>query len=89
MKAIITIIGKDKTGIVYKISELMYKYNINIIDISQTIMDDYFTMIMMADITDMNVDFTTVVKGVEKLGEELGLYIKMQHQDIFDAMQQL
>ncbi|EGY79309.1 MAG: ACT domain-containing protein [Peptoniphilus sp.] len=89
MKAILTIIGKDFTGIVYRTSELLVKYNINILDINQTIMDDKFTAMMMVDLTNANTTFTEVVEGFDKLGEEIGVYIKIQNEDIFNKMHRI
>lgn len=89
MKAVITFIGDDKIGIVYKATELVVKYHLNIVDINQTIMDDYFTMLMIVDISQSNVEFKEIVDGFTKLGEEIGMYIKVQHEDIFNSMHQI
>lgn len=89
MKAVITFIGNDKMGIVYRATELVVKYHLNIVDINQTIMDDYFTMIMIVDLSEKNVPFDEIVDGFSDLGEELGMYIKVQHEDIFNSMHQI
>lgn len=89
MKAVITFIGNDKMGIVYKATELVVKYKLNIVDINQTIMDDYFTMFMIVDMSEKNVTFDEIIEGFTKLGEELGMYIKVQHEDIFNSMHQI
>ena len=89
MKAVITFIGNDKMGIVYRATELVVKYHWNIVDINQTIMDDYFTMIMIVDLSEKNVPFDEIVDGFSDLGEELGMYIKVQHEDIFNSMHQI
>ncbi|MGO1580334.1 MAG: ACT domain-containing protein [Peptoniphilaceae bacterium] len=89
MKAVITFIGDDKIGIVYKATELVVKYHLNIVDINQTIMDDYFTMLMIVDISQSSVEFKEIVDGFTKLGEEIGMYIKVQHEDIFNSMHQI
>lgn len=89
MKAVITIIGADKIGIVHKVTGLMEKFNLNIIDISQTVMDKYFTMVMLIDLSKSKEDFDQIVEAFDKLGKEIGMEIKIQHQDIFDAMHQI
>ena len=78
MKAVITFIGNDKIGIVYKATELVVKYHLNIVDINQTIMDDYFTMFMIVDLSEKSVSFDEIVDGFTALGEEIGMYIKVQ-----------
>ncbi len=89
MKAIVTVVGNDKVGIIAKVSSKLAELNINILDISQTIMQDVFTMIMLVDteksdkkIREINVEF-------ENLGEELGLEIRVQHKGIFDSMHRI
>ncbi|WP_138160678.1 ACT domain-containing protein [Peptoniphilus catoniae] len=89
MKAVITFIGNDKIGIVHKATEILVKYHLNIVDINQTIMDDYFTMIMIVDISESTVEFSEIVRAFTELGEEIGMYIKVQHEDIFKAMHQI
>ena len=89
MRAVITVIGSDKIGIVYEVVKKMVEFDLNIVDITQTILDGYFTMIVMVDLTKMNVEFQEVVDAYEKLGEELGLSIRVQHTGIFDKMHQI
>lgn len=89
MRAVITIIGADKVGIVHEVTGLMVKYNLNIADINQTIMGGYFTMMMIVDLSNLNVPFDEMVDGFEKFADEIGMQIKVQHEDIFDAMHQL
>ena len=88
MKAIVSVIGKDKKGIIAKVSNILYENDINIEDISQTIMQDYFTMIMMVSIS-ANSDVTKLGEILKKTGEELGVIIRVQHEDIFNAMHKL
>ncbi len=88
MKAIVSVIGKDKKGIIAKVSNILYENDINIEDISQTIMQDYFTMIMMVSIS-ANSDVTKLGEILTKTGEELGVIIRVQHEDIFNAMHKL
>lgn len=86
MKAILTIIGNDKPGIVYKVSELLYKFNVNILDFNQTIMEKNFVGIMNVDLTDTNESFELIKDGLTKLGEEIGLELRLQNEDLFDKM---
>lgn len=88
MKAIVSVIGKDKKGIIAKVSNILYEQDINIEDISQTIMQDYFTMIMMVSIS-ANSDVTKLSNILTAAGEELGVIIRVQHEDIFNAMHKL
>ena len=88
MKAIVSVIGKDKKGIIAKVSNILYEQDINIEDISQTIMQDYFTMIMMVSIS-ANSDVTKLGNILTKAGEELGVTIRVQQEDIFNAMHKL
>lgn len=88
MKAIVSVIGKDKKGIIANVSRVLYEQEINIEDISQTIMQDYFTMIMMVSIS-ANSDVEKLSKILNKLGEELGVVIRVQHEDIFNSMHKL
>ena len=89
MKAVITVIGKDRVGIICSVSNILAKANINILDISQTIMQDIFTMIMLVDISKSDADFTSIKKDLENLGDELGLSIRIQHEDIFNSMHRI
>ena len=89
MKAIVTVLGKDKPGIIAEISGCLYRYNINILDITQTILSGYFTMVMMVDLSGANAPFGDVAAALSALGVELGLEIRMQRSEIFDAMPRL
>lgn len=86
MKAVITVIGKDKVGIIAAVSQILAKAGINILDISQTIMQDMFTMIMLVDISAANDNFADISKNLELTGQQLGLSIRIQHEDIFNSM---
>ncbi len=88
MKAVVTVVGKDRTGIISGVSTLLYKENINILDISQTIMQDLFTMIMLVDV-DKNADLGLLKDKLNKLGEELSVSITLQREDLFDAMHRI
>ena len=89
MKAIITVIGHDKVGIIYKVSGILAEAKINILDISQTIMQDMFTMIMLVDIKDSSYSMEEITKKLDEAGNELGVSIKIQHQDVFNSMHRI
>ncbi len=89
MKAIITVIGKDKTGIIYNVSKVLNDFDVNIEDISQTIMQDYFTMLMLVKINENKASFKTIKEELDKLSEEIGLSIRIQKEEIFDAMHKI
>ena len=89
MKAIISVLGADKPGIIAEISGCLYRYNINILDITQTILSGYFTMVMMVDLSGMTCGFDEIIGELNKLGDKMGLEIRMQRSEIFDAMHRL
>ena len=86
MRAIITVVGKDKVGIVGGITTKLAKQNINIIDINQTIMAEFFTMILMVDLSKIKEPFDEVKKILMLEGEELGVEVKIQREEIFNSM---
>lgn len=88
-KAIISVIGVDRVGIIYNVSKLLAENNINILDISQTILKDIFTMIMIVDIKNSSNDFNNLKEELKNLGENLGVKIDIQKEDIFRAMHRL
>ena len=89
MKAIVTVLGKDKVGIIADVAIIMKEYGVNICDISQTLMQEYFTMIMLVDLARSTVDFATLQKELAARGMEIGVDIRVQHQDLFDAMHKI
>ena len=89
MKAILTVIGKDKVGIVAGVSNELLRLNINILDVNQTIMDKYFTMIMMLDLKESNSNFDIIKNSLVSKGEELGVEVKIQREEIFNSMHTL
>ena len=89
MRAVITIVGKDRVGIIAAVTGLLAKENVNILDITQTILSGYFTMVMMVDLAGMNVSYAEMIAALNELGEKLGLEIRMQRSEIFDAMHRL
>lgn len=86
MKAVITVTGKDSIGIIGKVSNLCAESGANIIDISQSVLKEYFAMIMLVDIDTLKINFTVFVDKMEALGSESELVIKTMHEDIFSAM---
>ncbi len=86
MRAVVTVIGKDRTGIIYNVSKILAENDVNIEDISQTVMHDFFTMIMLVDMTNMSVDFNVLKSALEEVGETIGMSIRIQHEDLFNAM---
>ncbi len=89
MKAVITVVGRDKTGIIARVSGLLYKNGINILDISQTIMQDIFTMVTLVDTTNSKLELAALKDELEKVGEELGVAITMQREDLFNSMHRI
>lgn len=86
MKCVLTVIGKDKPGIIAKVSTLLANKNVNIEDISQTIMQSTFTMIMLVDISKSGVTMQELKENLKVIGEEIGVSIHLQHEEVFDAM---
>ena len=86
MRAVVTVTGKDKKGIIAKVSQYLSEKGVNIEDISQTILGEYFAMIMLVDTTDAKEELSVLAKECRALGEKIGMSIYMQHEDIFNAM---
>lgn len=86
MKCVLTVIGKDKPGIIYKVSELLAKRSINIEDITQTIMQSTFTMVMIINLENTGVNFKDLSESVKALSAEIGVSIHLQNEGIFDAI---
>lgn len=89
MKAVVTVIGKDQKGIIAKISNILYENDVNILDISQTIMQDMFTMIMLVDFESETVTLKQVTDKLEAAEKEIGLSIHMQREEIFTSMHRI
>jgi len=89
MKAFITVIGKDRVGIIAAVSSALAKLSINIEDISQTILQGTFTMIMAVDLSGMSISFEEAVDALKGKGQELGVEIIMRHEAIFQAMHRI
>ena len=86
MKAILTVIGKDKVGIIAGVSNELQRLNINILDVNQTIIDEFFTMIMMLDLKLRNSNFEEIKKSLELKGKQLGVDVKIQREEIFNSI---
>ena len=86
MKAIVTVTGKDTTGIIAKVCTLRADNSVNILDISQTVMQQYFTMTMLIDLSTGTKNVTELGEELEALGKTMGLVIRTQREDIFDLM---
>lgn len=89
MRAVITVVGKDMVGILAKVSNICAESNVNIVEVSQSILQDMFCMIMMADTSKSNIDFTQFSDILAKYGEENGLSIHAMHEDIFNSMHRI
>ncbi len=89
MKAIITVIGQDKPGIIASVSGLLAESSVNIEDISQTIMSGNFTMIMSVNLSASKVALSELAKSMQELSEKIGVSIRVQHEDIFNAMHKI
>ncbi len=89
MRAVITVIGKDMVGILAKVSAICADKGANVIEVTQSIMQDMFAMIMMIDISGCTVPFSTLADEFEALGETLGLKIHVMHEDVFNSMHRI
>ncbi len=89
MKAIITVIGKDQVGIMYRVSKILNDMSVNIEDVTQTIMQEYFTMLMLVMIDEQKTGFRELKDALEAMGEETGLSIRIQKEEIFDTMHKI
>ena len=89
MKAIVTVAGKDQVGIIAGVCIKLADYNVNVLDISQTVMQGYFTMMMVTAVSECNVPLAELVTRMEQVGNEMGLSIRVQREDIFEAMHRI
>ena len=85
-KATVTVVGLDRVGIIARVATLLAEYGVNVLDISQTVMNEYFTMVMLVDVQGCTAEFTVLRDALNRLGEEMALSIRIQHEDIFNAM---
>ena len=88
MKGIITVLGRDRVGIIAEVCTFLSQRHLNILDISQTIVQGFFSMLMIVDLP-AGADFTQLADGLRELGEGMGLEIKLQREDIFEAMHRI
>ncbi len=86
MKAVVTVTGTDRKGIIAQVSSFLCAKNINILDISQTILGDQFAMIMMVDASECTEDLASVAAAAAEMGRDIGMSVRVQHEDIFNAM---
>ena len=89
MLAIVTVVGKDRVGIIANVCDLLAKYQVNVLDISQTVMQGYFTMMMATEVSECNVPLGELVTRMDEIGKEMGLSIRVQREDIFEAMHRI
>ena len=89
MKAIVTVVGKDRVGIIASVCNRLASYNVNVLDISQTVMQGYFTMMMATEISECSIPVAELAKRMERAGQEMGLSIHVQREDIFQAMHRI
>ncbi len=88
-KAVVTVLGYDRKGIIARVSNVLYERGINILDISQTIVDGFFNMVMVVDLSEPTCPFDELQDALAALGQELGLQIRIQKNEIFEAMHQI
>ena len=89
MKAIVTVVGKDRVGIIANVCTALASYNVNVLDISQTVMQGYFTMMMATEVSQCNVPLAELATQMEQVGKDMGLSIRVQREDIFEAMHRI
>ena len=86
MKAVVTVVGKDRVGIIAQVCTALAENNVNVLDISQTVMQGYFTMMMVVDVSAATLPMALLCQAMEDKGVQMGLSIRLQREDIFDAM---
>ena len=86
MKAIVTVVGQDRVGIIAAVCTKLAEYRVNVLDISQTIMQGFFTMMMAVDVSESTLSLAQLVEDMDAVGKEMGLSIRVQREDIFEAM---
>ena len=89
MRAIVTVIGKDRVGIIADVTALLAQYGVNVLDISQTVLQEYFTMLMLVDAAQCTVPFADLARTLDEAGTQRGLQIRAQREDIFNAMHRI
>lgn len=89
MKGIITVVGEDKVGIIAEICTVLAERNVNILDISQTIIQGYFNMMMVVDITKLELEFNSLVDELKVIGDKKEVIVNLQHENIFKSMHRI
>ena len=89
MKAVITVVGRDTVGILAKVASVCADHNANIIDVSQAVLSEMFTMVMVVDISDLNSEFSGLQNALSALGDSIGMKIHVMHEDIFNSMHRI
>ena len=89
MKAVVTVVGKDRVGIIGQTCIALAEYNVNILDINQTILQEFFTMTMLVDVSNSAIPFADLKAALAAKGGEMGLKIRIQNEDIFEAMHRI
>ncbi len=89
MKAIVTVVGQDRVGIIAGVCTALAEFHVNVLDISQTVMQGYFTMMMATEVSECNVPLAELATRMEAIGKDMGLSIRVQREDIFQAMHRI
>ena len=89
MKAIVTVVGEDRVGIIANVCTALAEFNVNVLDINQTVMQGFFTMMMATDVTNCNIPLAELVTRMDEIGRNMGLSIRVQREDIFHAMHRI
>ena len=89
MKAIVTVVGKDRVGIIAGICNELARFNVNVLDNSQTVMQGYFTMMMVTDVSEASLPVSQLAVEMENVGKEMGLSVRLQREDIFESMHRI
>ena len=89
MRAVITVIGKDTVGILAKVSSICAEYNANIIEVTQSVLQELFCMIMLLDISNLNVEFAKLSSSLDELGKQMDISVHAMHEDLFNSMHRI
>ena len=89
MKAVVTVVGKDRVGIIANVCTALAGFGVNVLDINQTVMQGYFTMMMVVEVSACNVPLAELATRMEAIGKDMGLSIRVQREDIFQAMHRI
>ena len=88
-KAVVTVLGFDQKGIIARVAGRLFEHDVNILDISQTVVSGYFNMIMLVDISSPNCSYSAIREDLDRLGQDIGVQIRIQKSEIFEAMHQV